>query len=389
MDHYDVLVIGGGIHGAGVLQAAAAAGYRAALLEQRAPAAGTSSKSSKLIHGSLRYLESGQLRLVRESLQEREILLRNAPDLVRLVPFLIPIYRHTRRRPWQIRCGLALYQILSGLRPSGRFQTLQRSEWPQIAGLTQDELQAVFSYFDAQTDDAVLTNAVLASAGSLGAELRYPAELLGAGREASGYRVSYRWQGQVEECRCTVLVNAAGPWVNLVQDLITPTPPKVAIQLVQGTHLEFDEPISTSIFYVEAPRDRRAVFVLPWKNGTLVGTTETPFSGPPERVKPLADEITYLQETLHAYFPDYSGRLRTSWAGLRVLPEAEASPFSRSRETRLIMDDPDRPGLIAIYGGKLTAYRATAARVMQLAQRGLPPSVRRVDTAKLPLTRPD
>ncbi|HKQ30418.1 MAG TPA: FAD-dependent oxidoreductase, partial [Burkholderiales bacterium] len=149
--HYDIVVIGGGIHGAGVAQAAAAAGYSVLALEKTALAAGTSSRSSKLIHGGLRYLESGRLRMVRESLHERAVLLRIAPELVRLVPFYLPIYPDTRRRPWQIAAGLSLYALLGGLARDNRFVRVPRAEWDDLEGLDMHRLQCVFRYYDGQT----------------------------------------------------------------------------------------------------------------------------------------------------------------------------------------------------------------------------------------------
>ena len=156
IEEFDLVVIGGGIQGAGVLQAAAAAGWRAALVEERALASGTSSRSSKLIHGGLRYLESRQFALVRESLAERRTLLAIAPGLVQLVPFHIPVYQRTQRRPWQIRAGLSLYALLGDLEPSVRFEKLPRRAWEALDGLATDGLQAVFRYQDGQTDDAAL-----------------------------------------------------------------------------------------------------------------------------------------------------------------------------------------------------------------------------------------
>jgi glycerol-3-phosphate dehydrogenase len=176
----DVLVVGGGIHGAGCAQAAAAAGHSVLLLEQRALAAGSSSRSSKLIHGGLRYLESGQWRLVRESLHERTTLLRLAPDLVKLRQFHIPLYGDTRRRGWQLRVGLTLYAALAGFDRSAGFGTVPRRLWGELDGLQSRGLRQVYWYHDAQTDDRLLTEAVVRSAQSLGAELRMPAQLVGA-----------------------------------------------------------------------------------------------------------------------------------------------------------------------------------------------------------------
>ena len=182
MQEYDVIVVGGGIHGAGVLQAAAAAGHSALLIEKSALASGTSSRSSKLIHGGLRYLESGQFSLVRESLQERAVNLRIAPDLVELKPFFIPIYADTRRRPWQLKLGLSMYALLGGFDTSTRFGSVPRREWAQLDGLDTRNLDAVFRYHDAQTDDAQLTRAVVDSARALGGEIGHAGEFRGAPR---------------------------------------------------------------------------------------------------------------------------------------------------------------------------------------------------------------
>ena len=225
----DVIVIGAGIHGAGVAQAAAAAGYSVQVLEKTGIACATSCRSSKLIHGGLRYLESGQFGLVRECLRERDILLRIAPALVRLVPFHIPVYRATRRRPWKIRAGLSLYALLNRLQRPAWFTALPRRDWELLDGLATEDLQTVFRYHDAQTDDAALTRAVMHSAQILGAELICPGEFLGAQRTRQGYVVRYRTpQGEVE-CIGAALVNAAGPWAKAALARISPALPPAVI----------------------------------------------------------------------------------------------------------------------------------------------------------------
>jgi len=410
---YDLVVIGGGIHGAGVAQAAAADGQRVLLLEKRQPAAGTSSRSSKLIHGGLRYLETGQFGLVRESLRERELLLKLAPGLVRRVPFFIPVYRETRRRPWQIRLGLSLYALLGGLKRHARFHSVPRRDWGRFGGLKTHRLQAVFQYFDAQTDDAALTQAVVKSAESLGAECLWPAEFVAARLTDGGYRVEYRHEGGAlaervphtggtAECETTVLVNAGGPWINAVRERISPRPPGIEVDLVQGSHIVLDRRLCDGVLYVESPRDGRAVFIMPWgENQSLVGTTETTFTGRPDDVQPLPEEITYLEVTLRHYFPDCDAAGETpgvsktpgvlppsivgQFAGLRVLPHGEGSAFRRPREAILASDDDSRPRYIAIYGGKLTSYRATAERVLRRLRRSLPPRARVASTRELPL----
>src|ERR1700690_3631466 len=191
MRDFDVLVVGGGIHGAGVLQAAVAAGPRALLIEQHGIASGTSSRSSKLIHGGLRYLESGQFALVRESLRERAIHLRIAPSLVELKPFYIPVYKDTRRRPWQLKIGLFVYALLGGFDASTGFGTVPRVQWAELDGLDTQNLDAVIRYQDAQTDDASLTRAVVQSACMLGGELAMPARFLEAQLDDEGVTVFY------------------------------------------------------------------------------------------------------------------------------------------------------------------------------------------------------
>ena len=235
MRRFDVVVVGGGIHGVGVAQAVAAAGHSVLLLEKRALAAGTSSKSSKLIHGGLRYLESGQFRLVHESLRERRILLNIAPDLVRLVPFHLPVYRQTRRRPWQLRLGLWLYALLGGFDRSTRFASVARSDWSNLDGLVTRDLVTVLRYLDAQTDDAVLTRAVMRSAQSLGAELAVPAELYAAELNDEGTIVRYAQGGAQHEAEARIVVNAAGPWVCEVAQRISPAVTIPRVELVQGS----------------------------------------------------------------------------------------------------------------------------------------------------------
>lgn len=387
-ERFDVAVIGGGIHGAGVAQAAACGGYSVLLLEQTGLASATSGRSSKLIHGGLRYLEGMHFALVRESLKERALLLKLAPELVRLQAFHIPIYPETSRRPLMIRAGLSLYALLGGLHAENRFRKLQAREWPELDGLETNRLQAVYRYYDAQADDAELTRAVMRSAMELGAELRCPAEFAAAEIDAQGCHVRYTQEGASAGCTASVLVNAAGPWINTVAGRISPAPPTVAVDLVQGSHLLLEGGIEQGAYYLEAPADRRAVFVLPWKGRTLLGTTETRYTGDPARVVPLAAEEAYLLETLRHYFPCRSQRVVDRFAGLRVLPAAGNTLSARSRETRLVTDVDRHPRFVSIYGGKLTSYRATAQRVMGVLARTLPARTPVGDTARLEL-KPD
>lgn len=387
MPTHDLVVIGAGIHGAGVAQAAAAAGWSVLVLEQTAVAAGTSSRSSKLVHGGLRYLESGQLGLVREALAERERLIALAPGLVERVAFHIPVYAHSARGPMWIRAGLALYALLGGLRRVYRFASIPRREWDRLDGLDTRDLRAVFRYYDARTDDAALTRAVLRSAERLGAVLACPARFVGAQRHTQGYEVRYIEAGRETLCTARALVNAAGPWADAVAAMIAPAPPRPAVELVQGAHVRLEGVLQQGIYYLEAPADRRPVFVMPWRGAILVGTTETAYTaGDPALVQPLAQEIEYLCGTFQRYFPGREAKMLDAYAGLRVLPRA-GGPFQhRPREAMLVADDPARARLVTIYGGKLTTYRITAERALRLLARSLPSRARRADTATLPLS---
>jgi glycerol-3-phosphate dehydrogenase len=363
MPDYDLAVIGAGIHGAAIALEAARRGCRVLVLEQYAQAGlATSSKSSKLIHGGLRYLESGQFRLVRECLHERRRLLAEHPDLVSLEPFHIPVYRQTRRRPWLIAVGLSLYALLGGR----GFHRLPRREWSYLDGLKTADLTAVFRYWDARTDDRALTGRLIAQAQQLGADVHYATTFTGAACNREVCRLTVRRQDAAVEYTARQLVNATGPWVNRTLAKIDAGLSQLGIELVQGTHILVPVTQSHGIYYLESPHDRRAVFVMPWRGQTLIGTTETPYRGDPARVAPLETEISYLLDTWNHYFEPALPRTAVidSFAGLRVLPASDGKPFDRSRDTRLHRDSA-LPNVLSVYGGKLTSHRLTAERVIR------------------------
>ena len=382
---FDVVIIGGGINGAGVAQAVAAAGYSVALLEKSAIAAGTSSKSSKLIHGGLRYLENFDFKLVRESLKERELLLHIAPTLVKRLPFFIPLYQQSSRSVLKVAAGLTLYRLLAGFHRKTGFRVVHQREWRQLDGLKLEGLKKVFQYWDAQTDDAALTRAVMRSAQQLGAELHAPAEFLCAESLGHGCRISYREAGVTRQICATMVVNAAGPWADAVAQRFKPALPVVATENVQGTHIEIDMQLSRGAYYLEAPTDRRAVFAIPWQGRTLIGTTETLYGGNPDDVHPLESEIAYLKSVFSHYFKNSTIEINAAWAGLRVLPAAETSAFTRSRESSIVADDVQQPHALTVFGGKITSYRVTAGKVLQMCKQTLEKRTSIADTAKLKL----
>ena len=252
-------------------------------------------------------------------------------------------------------------------------------------GLKHDRLQAVFQYYDAQTNDAELTRAVMQSAIEYGAELRCPAEFLSATTDASGCEVSYRENNTDKSCSASVVINAAGPWVNTVSERIMPSHDRMPVDLVQGSHLILADRLDAGCYYMEAPQDRRAIFLLPWGEHSMLGTTENLYTGEPMAVTPLAQEIDYLLEVLGHYFPNRSQQVIDSFAGLRVLPASDSAAFKRTRETQLPVDNRQQPRVLAIVGGKLTGYRATAEKAMHMLRHSLPARRSRANTATLPL----
>ncbi|GGY68809.1 FAD-dependent oxidoreductase [Cellvibrio zantedeschiae] len=387
---YDLVVVGAGIQGAGVAQAAAAAGYTVLVLEQSSPAAGTSSKSSKLIHGGLRYLESAQFGLVRESLHERALLLKLAPELVKLQPLHIPVYKDAKRSPLTIRAGLSLYSMLSGFNPDATFRSLPQSQWNELDGLKQDNLQAVFRYYEAQTDDAALTRAVLHSAMELGAECEIPGYFVKAHVNSQSCLVEFESEFGFKTASCRVLINCAGPWASDVISRIEPDMYLPKVDLVQGSHLILP-PLLKDYFYLEAPQDKRAVFALPWQGKLMLGTTEKTHYGAPEEAQCSEAERDYLLEVLLHYFPHLSIDMNQvdSFAGLRVLPRSDQSAFSRTREVLFEVDNEACPRVLSVMGGKLTTYRSTALMALAKVRRSLPVKEKIADTSRIPLSPVD
>ncbi|MBT8139345.1 MAG: FAD-dependent oxidoreductase, partial [Gammaproteobacteria bacterium] len=350
--------------------------------------------------------ETAQFTLVRKSLNERALLCELAPELVELKPFYLPIYKGYRVGPLKMWAGLALYSLLGSLRRDARFKRVPKAQWASLPGLKQQGLRCVYQYYDAQTDDQLLTRAVARSAQGLGAQI-YEAATFHKATQADDGMVDVSYSQQAEPgdaaaggqsvdrtARCKLLINAAGPWVAAVQEKMPFAMQGPDIALVQGAHIELDKPISEGIFYVESPDDARAVFIMPWQGRTMVGTTERRHQGDPADSRASDDEVAYLQRTLLHYFPDYQGKLVDQWAGLRVLPQPELHaaaakrPFSRqARDTVVHCDNDDAPRAISLYGGKLTAYRVTARKVMRLASKTLGEGERDIDTDSLPLMR--
>jgi glycerol-3-phosphate dehydrogenase len=362
----DVLVIGGGITGAGIARDAAMRGFRTALVERVDFACGTSGRSSRLIHGGLRYLEHGAVHLVHEATAERRILLRIAPHLVWPQAFLFPLFAGGRVPRWQLAAGMWLYDALASFRNVERHRWLsKRSLLRAEPGLRADGLLGGARYFDAQCDDARLTLANARDAHRHGALVATYVEADGfdvaAGR-VRAVRLTDRMTGDAFTVRASVVVNASGPWSDGVrgdgEQLLLLT--KGAHVVVPRTRLGLSHAVT-----LLSPVDGRVMFALPWGDLSYVGTTETPFEGAPEHVSASADDVIYLLRSANAVFPD--ARLQpddvvATWAGVRPLvrPRNGRSAGTVSREHVIT----ERPGLLSIVGGKLTTYRRMARDVV-------------------------
>ncbi|MFB2668737.1 glycerol-3-phosphate dehydrogenase/oxidase [Shewanella xiamenensis] len=390
MSSFDIAIIGGGISGVGIAQYAAAAGYSTLLIEKGEIGGQTSANSSKLIHGGLRYLESGQVNLVRKSLLERRNLLELAPSLVKPVPFYIPVYQDSQRNPLTIRAGLSLYALLSEFDPLGRFVSIPAVHWHRFNGLKLSGLKAVFQYWDAQTDDKLLTQAVARSAQALGAQIYAEAEFLQLNHLREHIELSFRHCGQVQQIDAKLVINAAGPWVNQVLANVEPPLAGVEIDWVQGAHLLLDLPAPEGILYLESCFDKRVIFVMPWYGQMLIGTTETVLTSIDTPSQVTESETHYLLGIYRHYFPlspsieELKAKIVQTYCGVRVLPKQASSAFERPRDT-LMQTSVSHPRLLSLYGGKLTTFRSTSAEVIEWIEQklGKRPPIADVDSLRL------
>ena len=383
MELYDIAVIGGGINGAGVARDAAGRGLKALLAEQNDFASATSSASTKLIHGGLRYLEYYEFRLVAESLAEREVMLRIAPHIIWPLEFVLPHEKHLRPA-WMIRAGLFLYDNL-GTRAfalGGGRTSLPKSRGVKFApggygaGL-KPAFTRGFAYYDAWVDDARLVVLTLSSARAHGATVLARTRCIGARREGDAWRVTLRDQasGKETEVRSRILVNAAGPWVKSLLDRELEIDSPGQVRLVKGSHIVVPRIHDKRYAYVLQNPDRRVIFMIPYEREfTLIGTTDVQVTG--EDLLPVISpaEVAYLC----AAASRYSARAVTtdqvawSYSGVRPLyDDGKEDPSAITRDYVLLLDE-QGPPLLSIFGGKITTYRKLAEHVLEKLARWIP-----------------
>jgi glycerol-3-phosphate dehydrogenase len=396
-DGLDLLVIGGGISGAGILRDAASRGMRAFLVERDDFASGTSSRSSKMVHGGLRYIAEGQLAVTRESCRERDLLLRQNPNLVRPLPFLFPAYAGGKHPLWQIRAALWTYAALANFRRTARFEMLGPDAVRAISrDLRRDGLLGAGLYHDAQVDDARLVLESLKSARNLGADCANHAEAVEFERDDTGrlsaVRVRDALSGRSFRLRARAIVNAAGPCVERLRGLDRPLS-RPELRPAKGVHLVLRRSrvhLDAAVTFEAA--DRRQLFLEPWDDDfAILGTTDS-FSSEIDEPTVSIEDVHYLLAAANEAFPAKgltTNDLVSVFAGVRPLVDDGASeqpPSSVSREHR-IYEDPS--GLLSIAGGKLTTYRAMGQAIVDRAIR-LSPALRearigRSRSAEVPL----
>lgn len=357
--------------GASVARDAAGRGMRVALFEQGDLASGTSSRTSKLVHGGLRYLEQGAFGLVAESARERAMWLRLAPHLVRPLPFLFPIYRRAPRPTWMVRLGMTLYDALALFRNVESHRILSRDEAATLEPeLLAPDLVGAALFYDAQMDDARLCLEVALAAREAGARVETYTKvdgLLVTDGRVSGVRVGPR------EIRARVVVNASGPWLDRVCAMADSASSR--IRMTRGSHLIMPPLLGRHALVLSAQHDGRTFFVLPWRGLTLIGTTDLDYQGDPGKVACTAEERTYLLDEAKRVLPHADlnpDRIVAQFAGVRPLVNVEGVSASAVTRGDLIAESPN--GLLSIAGGKFTTARAVAERVVDRVAKRLRPA---------------
>jgi glycerol-3-phosphate dehydrogenase len=367
---FDILVVGGGVTGVSIARDAALRGYNTVLVEQTDFASGTSSKSSKLVHGGLRYLESFEFGLVFEACRERRYALRNGPHLVRPLPFVFPVHEDDPRPLWQITIGMWLYDAMATFRNIERHQIWNKGralrEEPVIGprGLT-----GATHYYDAATDDARLTLAIARDAHQAGAVIANYVQVVGLvqeGEKVIGARLRDQVTGDEFEVHARVVANATGPWTDYLLKMARPEAAR-RLRPTKGVHIIVprERIWSRAAITMNSPRDGRLMFLIPWGKFSILGTTDTEYEGDPAEVGADAEDIAYILETARHSFPVANlgeADIISAYAGLRPLIASDApTGYKVSREHQILNT---APGFFTIAGGKLTTWRSMAEEMV-------------------------
>ncbi len=360
-ESFDILIIGGGINGAGIVRDASGRNLKVCLVEKNKVGSATSSWSTKLIHGGLRYLENYEFRLVRESLKEREVIKRIACDITTPIPFIIP-YQKSLRPKWMIKLGLFLYDNLGGKMTIPKSSTINIKK--EIPNILKDQYKTGFQYYDLQIDDKKLVELNIYDAEKNGATIIENRKVIRAKRNKNIWDIILDDNTVLQT---KILINAAGPWINDILTKVIKLNSKKSIRLVKGSHIITKSLYKQKRAFTLQNDDNRIIFVIPYKEKySLIGTTETEVFSP-ENPKIDDSEIDYLINSVNKYFIKQISRdnVLSSYSGIRPLIEdfKEASKVTRDYVFDLNEDDSQAP-LLNIYGGKLTTYRKLAENVL-------------------------
>jgi glycerol-3-phosphate dehydrogenase len=385
---FDLLVIGGGIVGAGVARDAATRGLRTLLVEQSDFASGTSSRSSRLLHGGLRYLAQGRVGLVREASVEKMRLSRLAPHLSRPLPFLFPVWEGNAWRLWKLSVGVRIYDLLCGRSNLGPSTTYGPAELlGRVPGLRRAGLKGATRHFDGLTNDARLVIDTLRSAEEAGATLRNYTAFTAGSPAGEGWdcTVADGFTGEVAEVRARAVVNAAGAWASRIPHS------GVRLRLTKGVHAVIDGSRLRVDEAIVLPEGKRILFVIPWGGRVILGTTDTDYEGDPADVRADEADIAYILGVVNDAFPAAllgPGDVISTWAGIRPLIAPRrarpGSPSDTSRGHEIRMAE---PGWFDVAGGKLTTYRLMAEQAVDRAGRFLGLRLPASRTARVPLAR--
>jgi len=369
---FDLVVVGGGVTGAGILRDAALRGLKVALVERDDFASGTSSRSSKLIHGGLRYLEQYNFGLVFESTHERAKLMELAPHLVGPLPFLMPVYESSRHGLFKMNMGMWLYDVLASFKNYRNHRKLRKDDFLSLEpGVKSDGLRGGMLYYDAMTDDSRLTLETVLDGFACGGVPLNQVEARSVGWKnghVHSLEVHDRVSDQTIEVRTRCIVCAAGPWTGDLMDRLGTVEGGPRIRPTKGTHVVLKReslPLSHAVVMV-SPQDGRVMFGIPWRGATVIGTTDTDHEGSADDIFADREDVDYLLASVDHYFPESGVGIEDvigTWSGLRPLIDEEGlSPSQVSREHLITTDE---RGIVSIAGGKLTTYRLMAAETVR------------------------
>lgn len=366
---YDLLVVGGGINGAAVANIASENGLRVALVDKGDFACGTSSKSTKLIHGGLRYLENFEFGLVKESLRERAVQLASAPHLVKPLAFVIPVYRNDRRPLWMMKLGVSLYDIFSGKYVINSGRSLSVGEVLHfIPDVEKENLVGGVIYWDAQMDDARLVLENVLNARHQGAHIANYVEVrsfLKENGKAVGVKAKDLLTGDMFDIQAKKIICAVGPWTNIFQQKEKSQSP-AKVRTTKGIHIVYRRKFSEHAVFIQSQSDKRIFFVIPWYGNTLIGTTDTDYKEHPDDVSVTKEDIDYLLDEASRVFPRErfsDDKIITTFAGLRPLVHKPGAAPGKVSRKHLIEES--FSGVQYIVGGKYTTYRVIAEHSLQ------------------------